>query len=483
MSEQTIQGKAQIIRTETSLYGNTKERVADVLDDINDTKANKSDLEGITVEAIDDINKSIEKKLDKTIESADSPDETFRYVYILNEDNNAKRMLAGDLGKNVANSSLTSVANAGLTLGANWSLNTSSFYYYVKGLPDKSSDVNFTRFRVQDSNGLEAFAGNIYNALYSSVSQFSQQQSLNIAQLLNGGSGSSGAMSVNLISPPIVQNKYDSGEYILLQGANLNLSSVSSKIEILESDKTTVKAQIPNNQIQIYANGLTLIFYYNFYNFTKGQYFIKITSGSKVYITTLDLKVVQEVENINIGGITWNLLKAENVPVNNIDLFNGGNVRLSSSSVGNAAVINKSLKSSELFQSGENFYVELKFSISTNHTNAVNTITSSVGIGYSNVDNILSNVNLLNLYWSWHGGAVGGYRIYLEGNSALYYDAPISKTIIIIKTGNLFRMIMDGNNVIKTLNDSSGYSLFLQNVPRAEDSPFELQIVKAFKFN
>ncbi|KUY29389.1 hypothetical protein [Elizabethkingia ursingii] len=47
MSEQSISDKSQQIRNETAKYANSKVRVADVLDDINETKANKDDLSGI----------------------------------------------------------------------------------------------------------------------------------------------------------------------------------------------------------------------------------------------------------------------------------------------------------------------------------------------------------------------------------------------------------------------------------------------------
>ena len=54
---------------------------------------------------------------------------------------------------NVASSHLTSTNGAGLTLGANWFINTAGFYYSIKGLSDKSADDSFDRFLVQDAEG------------------------------------------------------------------------------------------------------------------------------------------------------------------------------------------------------------------------------------------------------------------------------------------------------------------------------------------
>lgn len=66
---------------------------------------------------------------------------------------------------NVASSNLTSTNGAGLTLGANWFINTAGFYYSIKGLTDKSVDDSFDRFLVQDADGkVENF---LLNKLFS----------------------------------------------------------------------------------------------------------------------------------------------------------------------------------------------------------------------------------------------------------------------------------------------------------------------------
>jgi hypothetical protein len=66
---------------------------------------------------------------------------------------------------NVASSHLTSTNGAGLTLGANWFINTAGFYYSIKGLIDKSADDSFDRFLVQDAEGkVENF---LLNKLFS----------------------------------------------------------------------------------------------------------------------------------------------------------------------------------------------------------------------------------------------------------------------------------------------------------------------------
>lgn len=66
---------------------------------------------------------------------------------------------------NVASSHLTSTNGAGLTLGANWFVDTAGFYYSIKGLTDKSADNSFDRFLIQDADGkVENF---LLNKLFS----------------------------------------------------------------------------------------------------------------------------------------------------------------------------------------------------------------------------------------------------------------------------------------------------------------------------
>nr|DAS99463.1 MAG TPA: hypothetical protein [Caudoviricetes sp.] len=66
---------------------------------------------------------------------------------------------------NVASSHLTSTNGAGLTLGANWFIDTVGFYYSIKGLSDKSADNSFDRFLIQDADGkVENF---LLNKLFS----------------------------------------------------------------------------------------------------------------------------------------------------------------------------------------------------------------------------------------------------------------------------------------------------------------------------
>lgn len=101
----------------------------------------------------------------KATETITNTDADYKYVVITNDAGGTKKMQASGLGNNVANSSLTSVNGAGLTLGANWFIDTAGYYYSIKGLSDKSADNSFDRFLVQDADGkVENF---LLNKLFS----------------------------------------------------------------------------------------------------------------------------------------------------------------------------------------------------------------------------------------------------------------------------------------------------------------------------
>lgn len=101
----------------------------------------------------------------KATETIANTDADYKYVVITNDAGGTKKMQANGLGSNVASSHLTSTNGAGLTLGANWFIDTAGFYYSIKGLSDKSADNSFDRFLVQDADGkVENF---LLNKLFS----------------------------------------------------------------------------------------------------------------------------------------------------------------------------------------------------------------------------------------------------------------------------------------------------------------------------
>lgn len=396
---------------------------------------------------------------------------------------------ATNLGKNIANSSLTSVTGAGLTLGAPYTWNTASQPFSITGLPDKSNDATFDRIKVQNTSGQEAILTNPYNVLKKGFGLMTAEQALELGQLLNGGVGSGGNISVNLISPPIVE-KIDSNEYILLRGANLKLSDLSKKIEILDAVTKAVVVQVPNSQVQVYTDGLSLIFYYNFKDLPYNNYLIRITSGAKIYDTTLTISVVQNVTDANVDLLTWEAIYA--TPENNLgsNILSGRNVSittLANGGVQNANNFSIGLKSSEIFPQGDNFYLEMSVDISLNRPGYDNYgLKSRIGLGYSSTGNAVANNSLVSLGFNYSGNPFN-YGYFYNNNINNFIkasaDGVLSINVVFIKTGNLFRTIVNGSNDSTIIANNSGYSIFMAFVNRRVIQSCQVQIIKAYTFN
>lgn len=392
---------------------------------------------------------------------------------------------ATDLGKNIANSSLTSVTGAGMTLGAPYTWSTANQPFSITGLPDKSADVTFDRIRVQNSLGQEAMVTNAYVLLKNTFGQMTASQSLELGQLLNGGVGSAGNMSVNLISPPIIQ-KIDSIEYILLRGVNLNLNATSKKIEILDSVTKAVVVTIPDNQIQLNNDGLSLVFYYNFKDFVTGEFVIRLTSGVKVYTTDLTLKTVLKVNNINLDALTYDILYAAGVTPSSGDIAVGRNVAINTptGATMGGAIPKVSVKSNEIFAQGDDFYIEFTVNLGSKSASSADLNASYIGLGYSYTQNTLTPSSLVHFNYGYSANndvVINNNNIRIPGTQI----TPVIETVIIIKTGNLFRTIVRNTNHQVTLSNNSGYSLFLNIVGRANGTmqSVQTQIIKAYKFN
>ena len=348
-------------------------------------------------------------------------------------------------------------------------------------LINKRNDATYTRLIGADSSGNMAEVG--YVAIKSTFSGFTPAQALELGQLLNGGTGSAGAMSVNLISPPII-HRIDSTEYVLLRGANLNLNAVSKRIDIINSTTKAIIATIPDNQIQLYPDGLSLIFYFNFKNMPAGNYLLRLTSDVKVYETTLELKVVNEVNNVIVDNLSWEIAYDPSVVPSTSNLAVGRNVFLDTpfkaDGTMNGLKPRVCAKSEEIFPQGTDFYLEIKVNISTRPNSGVDANRSYIGLGYSATQNVLANTALVNYNYLWTSFDL----IATHNNDMRVVDTySVDTTVVFIKTGNLFRTIVGTVNHMQTLSNNSGYSLFLNIVGRVGKQSQQIQIIKAYTFN
>ncbi len=182
MRNDIVQVDIEKVRRETATGGNTCQRIASILTHLNDSKLENNEVTEKLNEKADltDLNlkadltagnltpENIQAWNTKLKTLPDAPSDNKQYA----RKNGAWEEVVATGGgggnvasSNVASSHLTSTNGAGLTLGANWFIDTAGFYYSIKGLSDKSADNSFDRFLVQDADGkVENF---LLNKLFS----------------------------------------------------------------------------------------------------------------------------------------------------------------------------------------------------------------------------------------------------------------------------------------------------------------------------
>ncbi|MDQ0066688.1 hypothetical protein [Chryseobacterium lathyri] len=249
------------------------------------------------------INEELDHKLN--IPLIDGSTQDFTQIVGLDANGNTAKLPAGDLGRNVANSPLTTVPGAGLTLGANWTLNTSGLYYSVTGLADVSSDTTFNMLLAQNASG-RLGKSNGKGAFISLPNQLTESEKTTWKTVMNGG-WTTATMSVFLINPIVVDNA-NNNKYVSLIGANLNFNPASFSVTICDINGAHI-ATVPNSQVNINnTTGQNLTFYFNFSNIPAGTYKIKLWNGVATYISGVTFKVASSLDNIDLSGVTWNVL-------------------------------------------------------------------------------------------------------------------------------------------------------------------------------
>lgn len=209
---------------------------------------------------------------------------------------------ANDFGKNTANSWLTTILNAGINLGAIWRIKTNGFNFNIEDLPSKSADATFNRALVIDTNGTIG-RGDGKTLFMNTPELLTEAEKTTWKTKMNGG-WTTNTMSVAIIMPPIV-DKQDKNYWITLRGAGLNFNPTNFSVDIMNETGTTIITNIPNSQVQLYTNGLALVFYYNFKDFPLGNYRIRLRNGVAEYITGTT-GIITVVNNITSTVLTGN---------------------------------------------------------------------------------------------------------------------------------------------------------------------------------
>lgn len=302
-------------------------------------------------------------KLDKP--HMDGTIQEYPKVLGLDSNGNTATLPAGDLGKNIANSSLTSVAGSGLTLGADWAVETAGHQYSISGLSDVSTNPEFDTFLSQNDFGKLGKTNGIQPFL-SLPNTLNDVEKTKWKTAMNGG-WTTNTMSIAVITPPFVDNS-DKDYWFSVMGANLNLSPTSFSIELMSADGSNVIALIPNNQVQLYTTGTDLVFYYNFKDIPVGTYRLRLWNGVAYYITgpEVNIKVVDQLTPLATGSLTWETIQ-KTTSVADVVAASGNtvafNVVYGNLPVSNTQEIFAAVKSSQLINANKNFYIKGNFTV------------------------------------------------------------------------------------------------------------------------
>lgn len=360
------------------------------IQDLNDDIIKMSDpdllAEGFLTQA--QFNKSINVDLGHKLNTPliDGSTQNFTKVVGLDVNGNTAKLPAGDLGKNMMNTDLSSTSIRNHTINAPFAINTLGNPYTVSGLPNKNAEIgNFQKMVVQNSNGLNAIVDS-KSFLIDMPNQMTEAERTAWKTKMNGG-WTTATMSIGLISPTVVNVNNDNNTWILLKGANLNLNPTSFSIEILANDGTTAVAIVPNSQVQLSTNGTDLIFYFNFHSLPIGSYKIKIWNGVANYVSGKTITITDNMQMVNTGALAWDL-KTFNNNISTENFGSGGVAQISTDSSIEALASNynmiASLKSSELIPANKDFYLQFQIE------NVANSNQSSVTTG----GNIYAGVTL-----------------------------------------------------------------------------------------
>lgn len=230
--------------------------------------------------------------------------------YVLMGDGSTKP--AGDLGKNIGNTDLTTNSNRTLTQGYSYVHATAGKPYYITGLQDKSADISFNRFRVQDANGQESFTTGI-KQLYTNMVNASDSDKDNWrkSQLKSNEGYSSGQPTINAINPPVINVGLDNPQPIVVLGSNLFINTSGESVvqvkRIRDLNGVAVNDDyitLTNNVsvVQMLPNMLAIL--NNFSNYQKGVYRIKIVNKSIENTSSPDLIFSDKVVSENIGKVS-----------------------------------------------------------------------------------------------------------------------------------------------------------------------------------
>ena len=262
--------------------------------------------------------------------------------------------------------------------------------------------------------------------------------------IMNGNISIS-TMSVIKVTPFLIPRQ-DNNYYITLEGANLNINPLTSKVSICDLNNN-VLLDIPNSQVQYYGSGLNLTFYYNFFTLGEGEYKIKIDNGFAILYVTQPIKITANINYLPLGDIKWNIKRYNDI----ISSDQYVNVQNSYYKVDNAVktlasdgipIFNTKINNKE-FLSTDNFYI--KFVASAN-VGANSSVTQIAKFGLTD---ILEANNIPDLLQdiSFRGADGFAVRLYVGNVYVSTLNNGGSVSVEFIKQGTSLAIYIESSDV------------------------------------
>lgn len=416
--------------------------------ELSDDHVSISDLDliadGITTQA--EYNSVTKEKIHQKLNRPANDGNVLDYPKIvgLNDNGDVARLPAGDLGKNIANSSLTSVTGAGLTLGADWEMRTSGKNYSISGLNDVSNDLTFNTFIAQNTAGKvgKSTGKQVFLTVPTSLTE-AERTAWKTA--MNGG-WTTNTMSVAVTYPQFIKYGEIGEKFITVLGANLNLNPASFTIEILDSTDTVMKV-INNSKVSLIDSN-RLNFWDNTFNTLPiGMYKLRIWNGVAYYVYSSVFEITNNIQSVDFTNNVWNFTTYNNQPYTGSSSTNAFvSISLDHSFYNtmpvNASQAMISATSQSFLTNQDNFIVD--FYLSSSGTNPSNSRINVIGIT-ENPDNLFNDM----ITWLGVGGSNYSIDIFQTNYGGEIHAPKSSETkLSIIKEGsNLTAIFSYGSHI------------------------------------
>jgi len=429
-----------------------------------------------------DTRERLDQKLEIPLTEGNPQD--YPKIIGLNENGGVAKLPAGDLGKNIANASLTSVPGASFTLGASWSMNTFGLPYTITGLSNVSNDSSFNTLltqnsvgRIGKSNGKQAFLSMPALMTAAEKEQFG---------LAWSNQYSNSNINVYSITPPIIKHEH-TVKYFVLQGLNLNVNPANTSIKFIPEGNALGTGEINCLGFQTFSDGKSMVVTIYGDALSAGlNYNIVIRTSTpvvQVYRTANIITVASLTNNVDLNTIVWTK-KIYNNQTNDGVFGNAGSAQYQSDpnvkAYANEATIVSALKSSKIIEANQDFY--LNFDVNINFLHPSSTLPyHSVGLMLHSttlelINSNVASIRILGRADSW------ARQIFLDNSSISHSQSLVNPEILnytIMRRGSIVYFVLTrGGTVLnysKTISSEAlSFAMFNTNMSISTNIAFNI---------